>query len=219
MDKVEKIVVHSYPKTRSGRVVWLLKVLGIPYVIQTHHGVAGEFPPESLRKVHPVGHFPVVEVVYKTGRTKVLAELGYIFDYILRHFDVEGKLTGTTEDEKEDVLFFLFFSEGSFMTLVMPNTINDILQAGDDHPYFQTYLPRYRKDVFEFLNEWCEKRLKAGKFYLVGDAITAADIIMLGPCLMNNDLTKYESLTKWAEGMKQCPDLQEVLAEDKAQGA
>ncbi|CAN3476449.1 hypothetical protein DICA0_D17678 [Diutina catenulata] len=202
MDKLSKVVLHTFPKSRGIRVEWLLKGLKLPYTVEEYDRQSDEW--EKMKQVHSLGHSPVVELVYKDGSTKVLAESGYIYEYLLEHYDPNNEFTGKTDDEKEDVRFFLFFSEGSFMPPVLPYMINDVMKWGNDHSYFTDYLPDYRNRVFEFMDEWCEKRFKAGKSWLVGDKTTAADLIMFGPCFLNEaNLPQYKWLSKWYDQLKQ----------------
>ncbi len=74
------IVVHHLENSRSQRILWLLEELGLPYEVKHYARDPGTMlaPPE-LRKVHPLGKSPVVEV---DGH--ILAETGAIVDYLVR---------------------------------------------------------------------------------------------------------------------------------------
>lgn len=95
-------------------------------------------PPE-LEKVHPLGKSPVVTVT-APGSTEsvVLAESGFIFQYLCDHFaqnknlvpkrwkdGQEGKVLGETEAWMR-YQYLLYYAEGSFM----PNLVQYIVISG-----------------------------------------------------------------------------------------
>lgn len=220
MENLDKLVVHTFPGGRGIPVVWLIRSLGLPHEIVGHvrqPRQAGECPPAELAKLCSIGHLPMVEVQFKDGTSRVLAELGYILEYIIRHFDPENKMSGKTPNDKEDVLFFLHLGEGSLMPSIVPEVIVKMMKCENNHAYFQGYLPRFRHDLFAFMNEWCEKQFKAGNSYLVGNDLTAADLATIGVCVMNQEeLPKYPSMAKWAAVIQARQDGQEAKKEEAA---
>ncbi|CAN3363463.1 hypothetical protein DICA3_E09120 [Diutina catenulata] len=220
MEKVDEIVLHSYPKGRGVRIMWFFKLLEIPYTLKAHNWIPDTPPPEAMLKVHTAAHSPVVEVKYKDGSRKVLAESGYIIDYFVRHFDPDHKMTGQTPEERDKTQFFLHFSEGSFITAVLPDMYHRMAGGKKPHPYFDECLPQYREEVFSFMDDWCKKQFAKDQRFLVGEQPTVADMVMLAPCEFNKDeMPKYPNLKEWADSMEQCSMLKEAREEDAAAAA
>jgi len=104
--------------------------LGVPYEVKKYHRKDLLAPPE-LRDVHPIGHSPVVTIL-EPGATEpvVLAESGFIYQYMVEHYSQgklapkhwkdgqEGKLLGETE-EWQRYQYILFYSEGSWMPFLL----------------------------------------------------------------------------------------------------
>lgn len=109
------IKVHHLENSRSQRVVWLLEELGLDYeVIRYPRDLETQLAPDSLKRVHPLGKSPVIGDEGRDGR--VVAESGAILDYLIEHYDNEGRLAPSAgSDDRDRFRFWLHHAEGSAM--------------------------------------------------------------------------------------------------------
>ncbi|MEM8579753.1 MAG: glutathione S-transferase family protein [Pseudomonadota bacterium] len=161
-------------KTRSGRVVWLLEELGLPYEV-----VKLDFSKEGLksaehRKRHPLGRVPVLE----DGDVSIF-ESGAIIDYLLERHAPGTLKPAVDAPEFPEYLQWFHYVEG----MVMP-PINEIV--------VQTVLlpPERRSEAaLEKALQLLGKALMpieqalAGREYIVGE-FTGADIMLGHACYM-----------------------------------
>lgn len=161
------ITVHQLNDSRSQRILWLLEELELPYAI-VHHQRDPEtrLAPPSLEAVHPLGKSPVVEV---NGAT--LIESGAIVETIIRRKG-GGRLApepGSADFDRYQM--WLHYAEGSAMLPVMLRLhVARLGAAGEPlHPRIESETARH----FGFID-----RALAGREWLVGDALTGADIQM-----------------------------------------
>ena len=170
--------LHHVPNTRSGRIVWLLEELSLPYELNRM-----EFHPKFLksdehRARHPLGRVPVLE----DGAIKIF-ESGAIVDYILsRH--ANGRLKPEVLSAQfPEFLQWFHYCEG----MVMPPINTIIVQT--------ILLPPERRD--EIVLGQAKKLLAKsvspvndtleGREYLVGD-FSGADIMLGHSLYMANRL-------------------------------
>lgn len=123
-------------QSRSQRIVWLLEELKLPYELQIfHRDPQTHFAPPELKKIHALGKSPVISIAAPgSDEPVVIAESGFIVEYLLDHFGQEttlipkrykdgqeGKVGGETEQWLR-FKYFLHYAEGSlmpFMTVAM----------------------------------------------------------------------------------------------------
>lgn len=161
------IVVHHLNDSRSQRILWLLEELSLPYEIKPYlRDATTRLAPPELTAVHPLGKSPVVT---ENGATVI--ESGAIIDYVLRHH-AAGRLappTGTPEFEQHQQ--WLHYAEGSAMLPLMLNMyVARLGEAGGP------LMPRIEGEMANHLG-YLERSL-AGRDYLMGPELTAADIQM-----------------------------------------
>ena len=73
------ITVHHLERSRSHRVLWMLEELGLPYeLVEYRRDPATMRAPAALKKVHPLGKSPVVEI-----DGVVFAESGAILEQLV----------------------------------------------------------------------------------------------------------------------------------------
>lgn len=125
--------------SRAQAIVWLLEELQVPYDVEIYHRQANKLAPPELVKVHPLGKSPVITITAPgSPEPVVLAESGFIFQYLTEHFTEarnlapkrwkdgqEGKVLGETEAWMR-YQYFLHYSEGSFM----PNLVHHLIFSG-----------------------------------------------------------------------------------------
>jgi glutathione S-transferase len=175
------ITVHHLNNSRSQRVLWLLEELGVPYELKLYQrDPKTMLAPPELRAIHPLGKSPVV-----SDGENVVAESAAILEYLLDRHD-QGRLRpapGTPEHLR--YRYFLHYPEGSLMPLMllalvfgrMPdNNVPFLLKpllAGVSKQAQQQFIGPQVKLHLDFL----EGELK-GRRWLLGDALSAADIQM-----------------------------------------
>ncbi|KAL1880725.1 bifunctional glutathione transferase/peroxidase [Diaporthe australafricana] len=176
-------------------------------------------PPE-LEKVHPLGKSPVVTIT-APGSTEpvVLAESGFIFQYLCEHFaqgksvvpkrwkdGQEGKLFGETEGWMR-YSYLLHYAEGSFMPILVMYLVLSALKS-NQVPFFvrpissaianriisMMVFPNVKRHL-AFLEQQLET---SGGDFLTGPDLTAADILMSYPLLAGK--TGFDGMGKFARG-------------------
>ena len=170
--------LHHAPNTRSGRIVWLLEELSLPYELNRM-----EFHPKFLksdehRARHPLGRVPVLE----DGEIKIF-ESGAIVEYILsRH--ANGRLKPEVLSAQfPEFLQWFHYCEGMVMPPINTIIVQTILLPPERQD--ETVLGQAQRLLAKSLapvNEALE-----GKDYLIGD-FSAADIMLGHSCFMSNRL-------------------------------
>lgn len=190
-------------------------------------------PPE-LEQAHPLGKSPVLDVI-RNGKKKVIAETGHIIDYLIKHYDTEKKLVPKSEDDQEQVDYFLHYCEGTLQPLLVGLLVNG--SAVQLAPFPARFLVKiitgeinkayYKSELLKNL-EYLEKYL-TNRQYFVGDRLSGADIIFEFPLIQNltnnseriktfagNDFDfkkLYPNIVAWAARMQKQPNL--VKANEK----
>jgi len=159
------IRVHHLNNSRSQRVLWLLEELGTPYeVVRYERDKKTMLAPETLKRVHPLGKSPVIEVDGKT-----LAETGLIVDRY-------GSALAPAHDS--DLYwrykYWLHYAEGSLMPPLLLKLVLDRLGllAFPARGFVNAQLKLHL--------DYLEGELGAAPWSL-GDGFSAADIMMSFP--------------------------------------
>ena len=161
------LVVHHLNNSRSQRILWLLEELGAPYEIKPYQRDATtNLAPLELVEVNALGKSPVI-----TDGDLTVIESGAIIDYIQRRYG-NGRLApavGTPDYEAYNQ--WLHYAEGSAMLPLMLNLyVGRLGEAGAPlHPRIESETQNHLGYVNAAL---------AGRDWLVGAGITAADIQM-----------------------------------------
>lgn len=159
------ITVHHLDDSRSQRILWLLEELGLPYQIAHHkRDPQTRLAPAALKEVHPLGKSPVIE-----DEGRVVAESGAIIDYILRRYG-NGRLQPAPSDPRyDDYVQWMHYAEGSAMpALIIRINVARVGEAA------APMLPRLDAEIalqLTYING-----ALAGRRYILGDELTAADI-------------------------------------------
>jgi glutathione S-transferase len=161
------IVVHHLNDSRSQRVLWLLEELGLPYEIRHYarDAITRLAPPELLA-VHPLGKSPVIE----DGAQKVI-ESGAIIDYLIRHHGAGRMQPAAGTSDFEAYQQWLHYAEGSAMLPLMLRLYTSRLGEAA-----APLAPRIDSELANHLG-YVDRALQ-GRDWLVGDALTGADIQM-----------------------------------------
>jgi len=161
------IVVHHLNDSRSQRVLWLLEELGLPYEIRYYQrDPKTRLAPPELVAVHPLGKSPVI-----TDGERTVFESGAIVDYLIRRHG-GGRLQPDPASAEYDVYQqWLHYAEGSAMLPLMLHLyVGRLGEAG------APLQPRIDSEIANHLG-FVDRSL-AGRGFLVGDALTGADIQM-----------------------------------------
>ena len=160
------LVVHHLNQSRSQRILWLLEELGVPYEIKHYaRDAVTRLAPPELIAVHSLGKSPVI-----TDGDLTVHESGAIIDYLVRHHG-GGRLVPPAGAAYEVHQQWMHYAEGSAMLpLMMFMYVARLGEAG------APLHPRIESEIANHLG-YVEKSL-AGKTWLMGDDISAADIQM-----------------------------------------
>lgn len=161
------IVVHHLNNSRSQRILWALEELELPYEIKRYQRDAQtNLAPPELKQVHPLGKSPVI-----TDGNRTLIESGAIIDYLIRRYG-KGRLQPAPESpEFDEYQQWLHYAEGSAMLPLMLNLY--VGRLGDAGAPLR---PRIDSEIANHLG-YLNGAL-AGRQFLVGNALTGADIQM-----------------------------------------
>ncbi|CCF58162.1 hypothetical protein KAFR_0D05170 [Kazachstania africana CBS 2517] len=222
--------VHWLNKSRAFRLLWLLDHLKVEYEIIPYMRVNNRAP-ESLKKIHPLGRSPILEIEDKvTGKKKILAESGYIFQYVLEHFDTDNILKNEDIDMNEKIQFYLFYTEGSLQSPLM---MEYILSLAKESPFPISYLvtivankisEAYSKGEVKNQLDFVEAEIANNRGYLVDGKLSGADIIMSFPCQMAflRKFAKeedYPLMKKWLETITATPSYKSSIEKVHALGS
>lgn len=117
-----------------------------------------------MKKVHPLGKSPVI-----TDGNKNIIESGAIVDYVIRHYGKGRLQPAPGSPAYDDYQQWMHYAEGSAMLPLMLN-----LYAGRLGDAAAPLMPRIEGEIANHLG-YIDGALK-GRQFLVGDALTGADI-------------------------------------------
>jgi len=196
------LVVHHLNDSRSQRILWLLEELGAPYEIKHYaRDAATRLAPPELKEVSPLGKSPVV-----TDGDLTIIESGAIIDYIQRTYG-NGRLApkaGTRDYEAYNQ--WLHYAEGSAMLpLMLALYVGRLGEAG------APLSPRIESETANHLG-YVEAAL-AGRDWLVGDDLTAADVQMsfVGEIARMQRAADYPNITAWVDRFQARPAYKRAL--------
>jgi len=198
------IVVHHLNESRSQRILWLLEELQVPYEIVFHQrdprtGLA----PPALREIHPLGKSPVI-----TEGGRVIAESGAIIDYIIRRHGGGRLQPDPASALYDDYVQWLHYAEGSATLPLVMKTLT--LRVGR----VLAPLGRQADGEIALHLSFIDQSL-AGRDFLLGDELTAADVQMsfvgeLAGAVI--DRSAYPNMEAWRRRFQARPAYQAALA-------
>ena len=161
------ILVHHLNESRSQRVLWLLEELGLPYEIRHYaRNASTRLAPPELQAVHPLGKSPVVE-----ADGLKLIESGAIVDYLIRRHGGGRMRPALDTTDFESYQQWLHYAEGSAMLpLLLKLYVSRLGDAG------APLWPRIDSELANHLG--FVDRALAGRDWLLGDALSGADVQM-----------------------------------------
>jgi glutathione S-transferase len=160
------IKVHHLDHSRSHRVLWLLEELSVPYELVTYRRQKNLQAPPELRKIHPLGKSPVVEL-----DGVILAESGAILDALAEQHGRLVPARGTPAYTR--YRYFLHYAEGSLMPYLLLALV--VKKLGPLGIPARGYVNAQLKRHLDFLEA------EVGDAWLCGPELTAADIQLSYP--------------------------------------
>ncbi len=183
------IVVHHLENSRSQRILWLLEELRLAYEVRRYERDAKTMlaPPE-LRRVHPLGKSPLVEI-----DGQVLAETGAIVEYLTaREAGRLGPLADPVAGQRWR--HFVHYAEGSLMPPLFA-----MLVVGRLGLLGRPARKPLRR-MFAVHLDWLESEL-ATRDWFAGDVFSAADVMMSFPLEASRQRAglddRYPRLQSW----------------------
>jgi len=163
------LTVHHLGISQSERIVWLCEELELDYALKLYERRAdNRLAPDEYKALHPMGIAPVI-----TDGDLVLGESGAICEYITGRYG-QGRLSpGPDDADFADHLFWLHWSNGTFMTTAMMQLVLNMGGGADSNPAAVFVNDRAKRG-------WAmvEERLGQAPFF-GGRDLTTADIMMV----------------------------------------
>ena len=197
------IVVHHLNNSRSQRELWLLEELGVPYELKHYQrDPKTMLAPPALKAIHPLGKSPLV-----TDEGNTLAESAAILEYLLDRYG-QGRLRPAADGpEFLRYRFFMHYAEGSLMPLMLLALAFGRLTRGPV-PFFVKPIAKgiAKTANRQFIGPQLKLHLSylngelSGKNWLLGDALSAADIQMsfaIEAASVRSDLSLYPELSRY----------------------
>lgn len=203
--------LHHLENSRSFRILWLLEELNVDYQLTCYERNKAYLAPDSLRKIHPLGHAPILEV-----DDRALVESGFIIEYLLRHYDKEQMFKPTDDNEAawEAYTFWMHFCEASIMPpLVMRLVFTKVVAKSPMlvKPISKNIQKQVESSMIEdSINSvltMMEQQLQDNHWF-AGEAFSAADIQMYFAVVAAKSRAglndgKYANLLNW---LKRCQE-------------
>ena len=184
------LTIHHLNNSRSQRILWFLEELkaesngSFDYEIKHYERDAKTMlAPDSLKKVHPLGKSPVI-----TDGDFTTAETGAIVEYLVDTYAGKHWRPQRGTAERINYNYWVHASEGSYMPfMVMKLVFGKITQP--PVPFFIRPITKAVNAQVskQFLDPNIARSLQhledslSGKQWLLGDTLTAADIMMSFP--------------------------------------
>jgi glutathione S-transferase len=185
------ITIFHLETSRSERIVWLMEELGLSYEMEVFPRETTAAAPHPLKEIHTLGRAPVIR-----DGDAVLAESGAIVDYIV-HRHGGGRLALPSGDPRyARYLYWLHFAEGSLMSLLLI-----VLVLGRVKEAAASAVPARMRERMNQMLSFVDRDLAGGPWF-VGEAFTAADVMMVFPFttlrnFLDYDLAPYANIVAY----------------------
>lgn len=201
------VILHHLNNSRSVRILWLLEEAGITYdLVRYQRDPKTHLAPDSLKKIHPLGKSPVIEI-----EGQVIAESGAIVEFLIARFAPHLAPAADTPQYTE-YLQWIHFAESSAMLPVLLKVFGAFeKKTGTQLNFLENYAETEFNKVFTFLNETLAERE-----FITGDILSGADI-MLGFSVstamdkLNVD-DQFPHISRYAQRLRNTQSWQNVQA-------
>jgi glutathione S-transferase len=199
------LTVHHLGISQSERIVWLCEELGLDYELKLYQRRSdNRLAPDDYKALHPMGIAPVI-----TDGDLVLGESGAICDYICARYGGERLTPGVEDPDFADHLFWLNWSNATFMTTLMMQLV--LAGGGESNPTAVFVHDRSKRG-------WAMVEARLGETPFFGGAdLTTADIMMVY-CLTTSrafrgiSIDDYPHLRAYLRRIGQRPAYQRAMA-------
>lgn len=203
------ITLHHLNDSRSFRVHWLLLEAKIPHqVIYYQRDAVTQLAPESLKKVHPLGKSPVIEL-----DGQIISESGAIIELLIERFAPDLRPPAGSPQYAE-YYEWIHFAESSAMVPVLLRLFNSFeTAAGTELRWTENYANNEFNKVFSYVNQQL-----SGRRYITGEQLTGADfmigwvLLLLHKRGMIDGL--YPAIDTYLQTLSALPSLQQAQALD-----
>ncbi|RSO32623.1 glutathione S-transferase family protein [Acinetobacter lactucae] len=201
------IILHHLNASRSFRILWLLEKINQPYELKSYfRDKTTNLAPQELKKIHPLGKSPVIEL-----NGKVIAESGAIVEILIEKFAPQ-LMPAKDSDSYLDYLQWVHFSESSAMVPYLLNIFNSIeLKSGTQLKFLDQYAHAELDKVFSYLDQQL-----VGKKFLVGNSLTGADFmigfVVYGLINSLNIRSKYLNIEQYVKGLESLKSWQKAMS-------
>ena len=203
--------LHHVSNTRSGRIVWLLEELGLPYELNRLEFNPKDLKSDAHRARHPLGRVPVLE-----DGDVTLYESGAIVEYIVARHGSGALKPAVDSARYPEFLQWFHYCEG----MVMPPINTIVVQTRLLSP------ERRSEQVLGQAQRLLGKSLAPvdtvldGRDYLIGD-FSAADIMLGHAVYMSNRLDcvadDMTNIAAYVGRLEARPAFQKAIAPDPGQ--
>ena len=200
------LILHHAPNSRSGRIVWLLKELGLDFELNAMAFHPKDLKSDEHRARHPLGRIPVLD----DGDVRIF-ESGAIVEYVMARHGDGGLRPAVDSPEFPAYLQWFHYCEGMVMPPINTIMVHTVLLPADRRD--EKVLAQARRLLGKALapvNDALE-----GKEYLIGN-FSAADIMLGHSCIMSGMLgligDDTPHLAAYVERLKARPFLKEAMA-------
>ncbi len=170
--------LHFCSNSRSSRVLWLLREIGVEYEINKIKFHPSELKSDEHRKLHPLGRVPVLE-----DGELILYESGAIIEYLIERYS-----DGSLKPDKESSLFPIYlqwyhYCEGMIMPPMNTIVVHTLILPEERRN--EEVLRQAKNLLSKSLNP-VEKLLEKNE-YLIG-SISGVDFMLGHALYMSNKL-------------------------------
>ncbi len=200
------LTLHHAPNSRSGRIVWLLKELGLDFELNAMAFHPKDLKSDEHRARHPLGRIPVLD----DGDVRIF-ESGAIVEYVMARHGDGGLKPAVDAPEFPAYLQWFHYCEGMVMPPINTIMVHTVLLPPDRRD--EKVLGQAKRLLGKALapvNDALE-----GKEYLIGD-FSAADIMLGHSCIMSGKLgligDDMPHLAAYVARLEARPFLKEAMA-------
>ena len=215
------ITLHHLENSQSIRILWLLEELKLDYQIKHYkRDKKTKLAPKEYKALHPLGTAPIIE-----HDGNYIAETNAIVDYLMDLQADTSLAPARNTKESQDYRFLLHSSQGSLMPALLISFLFSTIK--DKSPFFmkpimgavssQVEKAFYGPRINNYL-QFMDKTL-ADKTWLLGDKLSAADIVMSYTALaaeVRADLSQYKNIKRYVQQIRDNKNFK--LAAEKSGG-